>query len=132
MRRRQRYLAGAAALMLLLGAGAAWQGMQDLGDMCANRVLEDIRSPNRQRRAVVFLRDCGATTGYSTQISVLPANTVLENEGGNLFVADHLGNHAVRVRWVDGDTIEIFPPRDARVFRAEARVAGVTARYLRR
>lgn len=115
--------------MLALGAGSAWRRIEGLGDMCANSVLEEIRSPDRQQRAVVFLRDCGATTSDSTQISVLPANAALENESGNLFVADRLDRHGVTVRWLDRDALEISYPREARVFRAEARVAQTKARY---
>jgi hypothetical protein len=36
----------------------------------------------------VFERACGATTGFSTQVSLLHAGQSLRNEPGNLFVAD--------------------------------------------
>ena len=37
-------------------------------------------------KGVVFERSCGATTGFSTQISILPVTQKLENEGGNIFI----------------------------------------------
>lgn len=49
-------------------------------------------SPDGQREAVMFQRDCGATTGYSTQISVLDHGET-QVGGGNAFRADD--NHGV-------------------------------------
>jgi hypothetical protein len=56
--------------------------------MCANDLLTEIPSPDGALKAVVFQRDCGATTSFSTQISILWTNRPLPNETGNLFVAD--------------------------------------------
>jgi hypothetical protein len=65
-------------------------------DPCGNAVLSEEYSPNREFRAVVFERDCGATTGFSTQVSVLTANGQFltqpswlhSTQPGNVFVAD--------------------------------------------
>ena len=56
-------------------------------DMCGNDVTNEVASPDGKIKAVVFERDCGATTGFSTQISVLPDSKLLPNEGANLFYA---------------------------------------------
>src|SRR5688572_11020252 len=56
--------------------------------MCRNEVLAELPAPDNRNRAVVFQRDCGATTGFSTQVSVLRGSRRLPNEGGNVFVAD--------------------------------------------
>lgn len=57
---------------------------------CANRVLRELPSPDGSRRAVIFDRDCGATTGFSTQVSVVGADDVPAGTG-NVFIAD--SNH---------------------------------------
>jgi hypothetical protein len=57
-------------------------------NMCGNQILSESSSPDRTYRVVVFRRDCGATTGFSTQVSVLKAMQALPNESGNLFIAD--------------------------------------------
>ena len=57
-------------------------------DLCGNTVLKSLGSPDRKLKAVVFQRDCGATTGFSIQISVLNAGDPLPNEEGNVFIAD--------------------------------------------
>ncbi len=58
-----------------------------LDDMCGNDVTKEVISPDGKMKAVVFQRDCGATTGFSTQISVLPDSKTLPNESGNVFYA---------------------------------------------
>jgi hypothetical protein len=60
----------------------------NLAGGCGNEILKEVRSPSGKTKAVVFQRDCGATTGFSTQVSVLRSDQQLPNEGGNVFVAD--------------------------------------------
>lgn len=57
-------------------------------DMCGNEIYKESLSPDGKFKAVVFSRDCGATTGLSTQISILPVGDDLDNEAGNIFVTD--------------------------------------------
>ncbi|MBI1810912.1 MAG: hypothetical protein HY035_01370 [Nitrospirae bacterium] len=38
---------------------------------CKNAIIKEILSPDQKRKIVVFARDCGATTGYSTQVSLI-------------------------------------------------------------
>lgn len=58
-------------------------------DLCANQIYQEVYSADRTLKAVVFQRDCGATTGFSTQVSVLPAGETLGNDvAGNLYIAN--------------------------------------------
>jgi hypothetical protein len=57
-------------------------------DPCGNEELQTVTSPDRKRKAIVFQRDCGATAGFSTQISLLQADDKLPKEAGNTFIAD--------------------------------------------
>ena len=106
---------------------------------CANTVLGDVASPDGRRHAVVFERDCGATTGFSTQVSVLPRGREARG-GGNVFVADDDrgaapsgpgGGPAVRVRWLDRRTLEVRYHPSARVFKSEARHDDTDVRFVR-
>jgi len=36
-----------------------------LPDMCGNEIYSVVVSPNKKHKAVLFQRDCGATTGFS-------------------------------------------------------------------
>jgi hypothetical protein len=55
-------------------------------DMCGNEISQSVTSPSGSLKAVVFSRDCGATTGFSTQVSMLPETKSLPNEAGNVLV----------------------------------------------
>lgn len=56
-------------IVFLFGLITCVGGMFD--DICGNKIIQEIPSPNRKLKAVIFTRDCGATTGFSTQISLL-------------------------------------------------------------
>ena len=133
------FMKAGLAVVLIAGAGAAIvdAGRQSLG-MCGNDLLAEVPSPSGTRKAVVFQRDCGATSGFSTQVSVLPAGEKLPNDGGNVFVADTDhggapsgpgGGPVVEAVWTHEDRLLIRHHRMARVFRSEARVGSVLVGY---
>jgi hypothetical protein len=68
-----------------LAPAPALAGCGDAG--CGNAVLQDLPSPEGRRHAVVFTRDCGATTAFSTQVSVLPS----DHDTDVRYVADTAG-----------------------------------------
>lgn len=102
-------------------------------DPCGNTILTDSPSPGGNKRAVIFERSCGATTGFSSQVSVLDANKTFPNSSGNVFIAD--GDHgavkemAVTVRWLSRDQFVIRYPARARVFKKEVQARGVAVEY---
>src|SRR5687767_11331532 len=55
---------------------------------CENEICQTTTLQNQKVKIVKFQRDCGATTGSNTQISIIPINQELENESGNIFIAD--------------------------------------------
>lgn len=73
-------------ICLILSAGC--------GDLCGNEVVSETKSPDAKLKVVVFEIECGATTNFSTQISILPSNQSLPTSAGDLFTADD-NNHAV-------------------------------------
>ncbi len=62
---------------------------------------------------MVFQRDCGATTGFSTQVSIIKADEPLsDGEPGNTYVTT--GNPddiSLGVKWLSDDEVEIVGPR---------------------
>jgi hypothetical protein len=105
---------------------------------CANEVLEIVKSPDGKLQAVIFRRDCGATTDYSTQVSILSANAELPNKSGNVFVADtdhgnapeqEGGGPKIKVEWLDNKSLQVsYDPR-SRVFLGEEKLSGVRISY---
>ena len=112
-------------------------GCRGSSGACGNLLITALKSPDGIRTAVLFERDCGATTGFSTQLSVIPT-AQQPKEGGNVFIADD--NHGaaptdakgalpVQLRWTSATQLTVIYPATARVFKREPRVDGVTISY---
>jgi len=99
------------------------------GDLCGNTIGQTVLSPSGQAKAVVFNRDCGATTGFSTHVSVLPSDEELPNDGGNLLVVD--GTVPIALRWISESSLSVGSIGNARVFRQESVVADTQVSYVR-
>ncbi len=84
---------------------------------CENDVLDDIPSPSGLSSAVVFSRNCGATTGYNIQVSILPKGTT-PNGKGNALVIDHVPVYSPIYRpiWQNDRKVVLSIPTGARVF----------------
>jgi hypothetical protein len=106
-------------------------------DMCADAIVRVVTSPDGAWDAVLFQRDCGATTGFTTQISVLRHGERLAGNG-NVFIADAdhgraaagpWGGPWAEMRWLAADHLQIRHARDARVFTRLGREAQVRISY---
>src|SRR5688572_31763376 len=67
--------------------------------LCSNDEVGRFASPDSKLEAVVFQRDCGATTGFSTQVSIVLKGSPLPDQGGNVFVADADHGRAPSASW---------------------------------
>lgn len=88
--------------------------------LCGNEQIAAVSSPDTQYKAVVFSRDCGATTGYATHVAVMHAKDSLSKDTvGNVFVVDGGGpaepDH-VRVNWAAPRNLEVTFYDGPRVF----------------
>jgi hypothetical protein len=111
----------------------------DSGDMCGNTIVQVIESPDKQHKIVVFERNCGATTDFSTQISILNAEEELgKDDNGNVFSADSDHGKAeinsenivnVEAEWNGNSDIVIRYDEKVQVFRAEKQTEGITISY---
>ncbi len=106
--------------------------------LCGNDVLTEHRSPDGTMKAVVFVRNCGATTSYSTQLSILDADDSLPAGAGNTFIADTDhgrvlpgpgGGPAVEVVWTGKQSLAISFAARIRVFKQESSVDGIHIEY---
>jgi hypothetical protein len=94
---------------------------------CGNEVSQSIPSPSGALKAVVFNRNCGATTGFNIQVSIVPANGEFPNDGGNTLIID--GSAPLKVQWRSDSALHLAGLGAARVFKQEDSVAGVTVDY---
>ena len=98
--------------------------------MCANEIFSEVQSPDGKFRAVIFQRDCGATTGFSTQISLILAKDKLENEGGNIFIVDgHPNDRKIGITWQGPKKLIIKNGSGLQSHKKESRYQGVSIDY---
>jgi hypothetical protein len=117
LERTVRNLFIALALTLLGGCGA----------VCENEIVQTVSSPSGKMKAVVFNRGCGATVGFSTQVSLLPASASLPNAGGNvLVVGDKI---PLKIEWESDEGVRIAGQLDSQIFKREESVSGVQVAY---
>jgi len=119
----------------ICGIAAALVNLVSCTDLCGNRILSEMPAPGGTKRAVVFERDCGATTDFSTQVSILSASEAAPREAGNVFIAegDHgaVSNLSVGVRWDSPDHLVVVFPARARIVQQQIQVKGVNIAYER-
>ena len=106
--------------------------------MCGVDVVETIPSPDRKHRVVIYQHDCGATTDFSTQVTLDPLFAARPIVGGNIWSADadhggapraKWGGPDVQIQWTSPTTLRLLHHLRARVFRAEKKVGSVTVVY---
>jgi hypothetical protein len=93
---------------------------------CDDEVTSTLSSPSHTISAFVFNRNCGATTGFNTQVSLVREGAALSG-AGNTLILD--GTVPLKLRWVSGSRLEITGLGSAKVFKQEQSVAGVSVAY---
>ena len=141
----QRSLADIDAISRAAHAGTMWKPLfaavavftSGCSGGCENTILSETTSPSGRVAAILFQRSCGATTGYSTQVSVLRVGD-RPAAAGNAFVADT--NHGaadksvgggpwVEAVWTDENNLIVKYDAQARIFTEQSVIAGVTITY---
>ena len=134
------YLWGIPVLALLIG------GVSSCGSVylrLGTTVVGSVPSPDGRWDAVLMVRNGGAATDFSTQVSVIRASSFLARQAalcrpGNAFIAD--ANHGVvssgaegqmdvAVNWNSNEQITIIYPKGARIFKQSRSVAAITIEY---
>jgi len=75
------------------------------GSLCGNDKIQAYRSPDGSMTAYLFRRSCGATTGFSTHVSLLPAGRTLPNDGGNVLSAGN--EQVILIEWAAPQVLQI-------------------------
>jgi hypothetical protein len=88
---------------------------------CDNETVSELIDPSGKLKAVVFVRGCGATTGFVTSVSILNVRDALANDPGNVFNesdSSHVfpltkqGALDMRVKWDGPNRLIISYPSD--------------------
>jgi hypothetical protein len=103
-----RILGGVLLIAVLTIGGCSLVFWSAGSSLCGSKIFQEVYSPNGKYKVVVFQRDCGATTGFRTHISVLGGSTTLNNQTGNIFQANgHPDWFSIKVTWKDDEHIII-------------------------
>ena len=107
-------------------------------EICGNHIIDSKFSPNKKYKLLIFSRDCGATTGFSTQISIIDSNEILEQKDtGNVFIADDDHGKAktkgeiinLNTRWINNENLVIEYPKNARIYKNDDSEKGINIIY---
>ncbi|SNB56978.1 hypothetical protein SAMN04487880_1881 [Marinobacter sp. es.042] len=118
MKRIKRWMVGVSLTILAVFVAVVLIAYLALPDLCENEELSATASPNGEYEAISFRRNCGATTPYSVQVSVVPAGMELPNEPGNVLV---IRNHdlAPELHWKGPYDLGILYPTHVQVIRVD-------------
>ena len=119
-----------ALLVLLLILGGC-------SDTCGNTVVLRLLAPDERHEAVMFQRDCGATTGFSTQISILDPGRDVSGAGDAFRAdADHgaaqtgaWGGPWADMKWLSSEHLLVRYAAKSRLFEHDEDVSGVRITY---
>ena len=122
--KRWRWLLGAYALAVMgVIGGCGFLLWVFLHMTCGNYPYQEIYSPDHAYKVVVFQMDCGATTGFSTQASILSASQDLANSSGNMFdIEGHPEVTQVKIEWRGNRRVAVTYPGDRTVYYRHNRV----------
>ena len=95
-------------------------------DMCGSQLLHALESPNGKLKVVSYLYDCGATTDFSTQVSILRTGESIESSG-NVFVSK--GKNNIRFRWSSASELIIGNTKGLETYKQEKEFDGVSITY---
>jgi hypothetical protein len=97
-----------------------------LGTDCENEQSAEIVSPNGTKKIVLFSRNCGATTGFNLQGSILNQTEDLPNEAGTAFIA---AENTAKIIWQDDTKLVVTFEPGVEVFKKATSCRGVAIEY---
>lgn len=119
---KTRILIFAATLCL---SGCAFS----LGSDCQDTIRSEVRSPDGKHIATLYERDCGATTDFSTIVSLRAASEEFNGEKGRVFVVE--GQPQAKFVWRDAQNLQVTCEgcRADDIFRQEGRWNEISISY---
>jgi hypothetical protein len=119
-----------ADVRIAIGAFAMALASCNVSPSCRNEPHGRSVSPNGKMAAIVYSRNCGATTGDNYQISIVPADEAPTGTG-NALILDSGPSYSPHFKpmWHGDGALTIPVPAGARVFSKNRRVNGVQVTF---
>ncbi len=117
------------ACVLIVAAALQLSGCKSLVFTCEDTIKTEAKSPDGKNVAVLFERDCGATTDVSTIVSLRSISTKLDEQEGRVFVIE--GQHQIALVWEENTRLRIDCSRCSTddVFKQEKKWHDVSISY---
>ncbi len=112
--------------LAVIACSVSLSGCFDPESLCGNEVVTRAASPSAGVDAVVFHRDCGATTGFSTQVALVPAGGMPVGAGDVLVLKDRV---ALDLRWSSDAALVVSGIASAQVIHQSVVVGGIAVSY---
>ena len=120
-------------------AGLVFTGclLEACGDYCTNKPIKRVGQASKSLDAVVYVRNCGATTPLVTSVSIVSSDLIEVTGPGNAFAAmDTSGSSEepnpveappldVVVRWIGEKEIQILYDRRLKILRPHPEERGI-------
>jgi len=74
-------------------------------DVCSDRVVREVKSPDKVLTATWYVKNCGATTDFSTVVSLHKAGSSFKDDSDIVFVAK--GRGELRLAWNNSHQLSI-------------------------
>ncbi|WP_102796329.1 hypothetical protein [Bowmanella denitrificans] len=88
--------------------------------MCGNHLFSQTISPDGRHKVVVFERSCGASTGFSTHLSLIKSEDNLANDSGNILILKgHPDEVAPTLSWLNNHQVKIHHRLNGKEYKAE-------------
>ena len=109
----------------MVGGGAvAWYFTPSL---CENVEVRRLPSPDGRLDLVVFERNCGATTDFSSQVSLVPHGASVDDRPGNVYIYGH--RVPLALTWHSAAAIAVHYPPGFRGLTEARSVRGVSVEF---
>ena len=105
-----------------------------LGPGCKEQIVSEVPSPHKKLKAVLCVRDCGATTRASTRVSVVrsaasgPGGASAEVLAGYEYPWD-AKTHKIGVEWIGNDGLNVYYTKDVELTHLNNQVGNVHVHF---
>jgi hypothetical protein len=101
-----------------------------------NTLIKELSNKSHNKKAILFLKEAGASVSDSYQVTITDINHILDNnEVGNTFTVDtdhdntHLDKTSIKLTWLSGSILQIDYDKRLRAFIQEKSISGVSIIY---
>lgn len=97
-------------------------------NLCGVTVRRIVPAPDAKAALVTFEVDCGATTPFSTQVTLVPSGASFSREKFPAFLAIK-GRHDLAPRWLNAQAVDVPVPSSAEFYQKKDLSNGVHITY---